>query len=460
MPDYSGLKYLFTYATGNPNHYRSTYSPALIFACLDPTDTQFRSLETPQTLARHPLVKEVMGDTFFVRYFSGEDEQWHHNHGVQRWVFTLDISSVLRAMDAQEYDSVLLQLGGKPLGSITPRDILDECYLPHKYTMTCLDCATGTTKHAQSEHNCVLKNLLRRYDSGHVITPFVPSSCDLSDIREDHGLVNRETKIDKFVFVSPALTTNTVRSSIRPVHNHDFKGIQDASDERADAQHERRRFVRFQEEVCPTCSMHTPCRRTRSETSQRYCSGPYPPEKEIIDEILSNVTIPFSNAQLRTLLAHSGFLSKRYHRRIVSGTFGMDGNTLVYRIRRKTKPYRHDDAAQFNNYREAIKFLRKHNEEASSHYLPPMTRELKAVLCELASHERSPRNHYYWRTVEYPVLYIRCFGGVFRTTYSYHGRGTTGFGMEVRTLQDVYNHFERLSFGPHRKHELARSSRW
>lgn len=462
MPDYTQLKYLFTYAQGDNR--RFGYSPALIFVCLDPSDTQFHNRETPLTIARHPLVKEIMGDTFFVQYFDGgEAELRHCNRGVQRWVFFKDIAGVLRSMDTGSHDNLLLQIEGKPLGTVTPQNILDNCYLPHKYAMTCMDCATGSSsnKHSQSEHNCILKNSLQRYESGRVITTSLPSSINLQDIREDFELVNRKTQIDKFVFISPVLTADGIPSPVRPVHAHDFTRIQEYSDRRSDGQHERHRFVRFQEEVCPTCSMRAPCMKTRADYSRRSCPGPYPTDqKEIVEEILSNVRIPFSNAQLRFLLAHSGILYKRYKRRIVAGTFGMDGNELCYRIRHKTKPYAYHDAFRFNNFREASKFLREHNESIETKYLPPFTRELKAILCELASHDASPRCHYYWRTVSYPLLYIQAYGRGFRTTYSYQGRGTTGFGMSVNTLTDIYENFEYFNFSYSRSHELARSSRY
>lgn len=462
MPDYSSLKYLFTYAAGDTGYYGT--SPALIFACTDMSDESFKSLETPMTLARHPLVKEIMGDVYFVKFYAGGEQQlWNHDRNVQRWVFSLEMRDVLVSMDEKNHDSVLLKTEGKPLGAVTTRDILDACYLPHKYTMSCLDCATASLseKHVESDHNCYLKRSVRRYNTGHVRSTCLASSCDLSEIREDHDLVNRQTKIDKFVFISPALTREGVPQMVRKVSEHDFCGIQDVSDARSEGQHERKRFVRFQEEVCPTCSMQLPCERYRAEHSRRYCSGPYPTDsKEIVEEILSNVTIPFSNAQIRTLFAHSGILEKRYRRRIVAGTFGMDGSCLVFRIRHKTKPWGHDDAEQFNNFREANKFLRAYSRDPSTHFVTPLTRERKALLCELASHDHSPRNHYDWRTVCYPLLYIRDFGGVLRTTYSYHGKGTTGFGMEIKSLTDIYQNFEGFNYGTSRSHELARSSRW
>ncbi len=462
MPDYSNIKHMFTYASSDLRYGRGT-SPALIFACLDPHDEKFSSIETPMTLSRHPLVREVMGDVYFVKYFDGnEGELWHHNREVRRWVFTLEMKDVLQSMDDGNYDAVLIKMEGKQLGAVTPKGIVDSCYLPHKYTKMCLECATSTVseKHLQSPHNCFLKNSMRRYASGHILSTCIPSSVDLGDLREDMELVNRETTIDQFTYISPALTEGGVPDMVRPAHNHDFTNVQEVSDQRAEAQHERRRYVRFQAEVCTTCCVQKSCERYEHEHTRRWCSGPYPTDRvEVIDSILDQAMIPFSNPQLRYLLANSGIFPRRYNRRIIAGTFEIMDNTLVFAIRHKTSPWPHNDAAVFENIRDARKFIKKYGHDHAPRHVPDMTRECRAILCEAASHYSSPRNNYHWRSVSYPLLYIAPWGAGIKLQYSYHGKGLAGFGMTLDRLEQVYDNFQMFRFCDHLNHDLSRRGR-
>lgn len=452
MLNYREIPFMFTYAVAT-KRWRDT-SPALIFACTDKAQQEeFEDVVTVYELAKHPLVKSIMGNTYFVRFISKSND-------TPKWIFHLDIQQVLTGIDARDHTKILLKIKDKSLGEISTKQILAECYLPQKYSMSCNECITKvhTPEQAASKHNCILKQMIPFAGTHYDRNPVINNGIYVKDLAEDFGLKHGKTKINEFVYISPVMTGRPgILQKIRPIEDHFFDRVQEAANCRAGAQRERKRYSDFRKEVCSTCGVHKTCENNFDDRSRRFCKGPYPKnQKEIIQKIVQNTRNPFTVPQLRYLLANSGILPKRYNRFIVAATLTMYNNQLCFAIRRKTKPHAYDNILYTSDFREARTLIQKYGNDFNGKNIAPLTQERLAILYEAANRDYSPTYRNNWRTTSYPVLYIESDGKSFRVNYSYHGRGLCWFDMELNSIQDIYLNFECFTFLSKEYHSLRK----
>jgi hypothetical protein len=454
MVDYQNIPYMFTYATSSISAYNS---PALIFACLhEPLWEEFIDKKTALKMSEHPLIKDIMGNNYLVSLVQNIDKN------IPKWVFHLNLRAVLTLMDKGEHEKILLKIGDNPLGTLSTKQILDQCYLPHKYTQSCVECATSscTPEQAASEHNCIFKQLVQHSPSGYrkhaVITR---NGISLENLAKEFKLEHRKTKINDFVYISPTMTgIHQVPAKVREVSDHFFSEIQKSADCRSEAQQERKRYSDFQKEVCPTCGVYKTCENNLGDRSRRFCKGPYPKDqKEMVQTIIQNARNPFTIPQLCYLLANSGTLPKRYNHFLVSATLSMYQKQLVFAIRRNTKPDFRNDLIVTSDFQEARALIQKYGNDLTGKYIKPLTQERLAILYEAASRDYSPTHRGYWRTTSYPVLFIESNGDRFVVNYSYQGRGVCGFDMTLNSIQDIYLNFERFTFLLQNYHSLRKN---
>jgi len=461
MLDYANTPLMFTYATSS-NRWSTYQSPAIIFACMDASQhKEFKDISTVYKLAEHPLVKKIMGDTYFVRFTSYTKKQYSNlSEDIPKWIFHLDIQNVLENMDAGNHEKICLKLEDKDIGSVSTKQIFDECYLPQKYSMSCKECTTAnhTPEQADSEHNCILKQMISYSKSNMYNNPVINNGISPDSLAEDFELKHGITKIDDFVYISPAMTGGAgVHQRVRGITEHFFTAIQEAADCRAEAQQERKRYVAFQKEVCTDCGVQKTCGTTFGDGTRRSCRGAYPKDqKEIVSKINDGVINPFTAFQLRYLLANSGTLSKRYNRCIVTTALIMRDNTLHFTLRRNTQPGAHNDINLFSDFKKAHEFILKHGNDMNGKYIAPLTPERLAILYEATSHVYSPTYVGTWHSTSYPVLYIEPYLQGFRINYSYHGRGACGFNMTLNSIQDIYSNFGHFTYLEKDPHVLRR----
>ena len=461
MVDYSKISYMFTYATSSTSG--QPRSPALIFTCMEESQQEeFTDTATPMKLAEHPLVKSIMGDTYFVEFISHTKKQWSALQGaVPKWVFHLNFRRILAGMDEKKYEEILLKMEDKPLGTGTLKQIMDSCYLPHKYVMSCTDCATSSYSKEQevSDHDCIIKQIVQRTaPKGYRWNSSIDNGVNTEELAEDFELKNGKTQINDFVYISPAMTGGAgIHARVRGISKHFFTEIQGAADCRSEAQVERKRFKDFREKVCITCGVHKTCEQYSHEYSQRTCEGPYPKDqKEMVRTIIQGVKNPFTVPQIRYLLANSGLFYKRYKRCIVYGTLSTDPQGICFAIRRKTCPWARNDMKIFTNFKEAQQFIKEYGSDSQDKYITPLTKELLATLYEAVYYNYSPTYTGRWRSTSYPVLYIEPYLSGFRVNYSYHGKGTCGFTMKLNSIQDIYENFGYYRFLEKVQHSLRK----
>jgi len=339
---------------------------------------EFKDISTAYKLAEHPLVKKIMGDTYFVKFKSYTKKQYSsQSEDIPKWIFHLDIQNVLENMDAGNHENICLKLENKDIGSVSTKQIFDECYLPQKYSMSCKECiaANHTPEQAASEHNCILKQMVPYAKSNYVRSTVLNNGVSTENLVEDFGFKHGITKIDDFVYVSPAMTGGAgVHQRVRGITEHFFSAIQEAADCRAEAQQERKRYVAFQKEVCTDCGVKDTCSINFGDGTRRSCRGPYPKDqKEMVSKIIDGVINPFTAFQLRYLLANSGTLSKRYNRCIVTTALIMRDTTLHFALRRNTRPWAHSDMILFSDFKEAHEFILKHGNDMNGKYIAPLT---------------------------------------------------------------------------------------
>ena len=461
MFDYSQIPLMFTYATSSTSG--QSRSPALIFACMDKSlQEEFTNITTPLKLAEHPVVKTIMGDTYFVEFISDTRKRWSSiSESVPKWCFHLNYKQVLSSMDKGNYEEVLLKINEEPLGTVTLKQIIDSCYLPHKYTMPCTECATDscTDEQAASEHNCDIKQMIQQLirKNGHWPTA-LSAEVDTKELAEDFKLKHGKTQIDDFVYISPAMTGGPgIHARVRGISEHFFTQIQDAADCRSGAQIERKRFKDFKEKVCTTCGVHETCDQSSTEYQQRSCRGPYPKDqKDMVRTITQGTTNPFTIPQTRYLLANSGLLTKRYKRCIVYATLSTNPHGICFAIRRKTKPWSRDDVEIFTNFKEAQQFIKKYGDDYPGDDVLPFTRERIAILYETLIRNYSPTYRGNWRSTSYPVLYVEPYFSGFQVNYSYHGKGSCGFTMKLTSIQDIYENFGCYLYLEKEQHNLKK----
>jgi hypothetical protein len=452
---------MFTYATSSTSVYNS---PALIFACLhEPLWEEFIDKKTAFKLSEHPLIKDIMGNNYFVSLVQNATNTWPHiDEDIPKWVFHLNLRTILTAMDKGEHEKILLKTGDDPLGTLSTKQILDQCFLPHKYIQSCVECATSscTPEQAASEYNCVLKQLAQHISPGYKRhTAVISSGVSSENLAEEFNLKHRKTKINDFVYISPAMTgIHQIPTKVREVSQHFFSEIQKSANCRLEAQQERKRYSDFQKEVCPTCGVYKTCENNFNDRSRRFCKGPYPKDqKEIVQHIVRNTRNPFTIPQLRYLLANSGTLPKRYNRFLVSATLSMHQKQLVFAIRRNTKPDFRNDLIVTSDFQEARTLIQKYGNDLTGKYIEPLTQERLAILYEAVSRDYSPTYRGSWRTTSYPVLYIKSDNSNFRIIYSYNGRRECWFGMELKSIQDIYLNFECFTFLSKKSHDLRKN---
>ena len=469
MPDYSNLKRVFTVG-GESEYYRNNNRPLLLFATLDPNDKDFYSPSVPIELSQTELVKEAMGESYFV--YPGHDGDY------PLWVFSLGLLDFVDSMEdpSSSERPILLKYRDQPLKVVDPAEISRECPLPQSLILGCNDCLVKSTK--RSSMDCFVKSLVMDkrdaagdsklfWYSGDIPKFVTEHSINYLDSEIDDGnLVNGETVVGGFTYISPSMTAyRMVSPRFRDLSEHSFTNMEDRSEERSMARKETGRFSRFLKEECPKCVYMEKCHSYQNEHHHRGCSGPQTMTiSQIADSILERVECPFTNSQLRYLLANSGRLHKRYDRCIAVGTLHVDSNRVSYRIRRKTKPQSFYDMAEFRNFRDAHKFLREYGNDMCApypSYMPRLTRELKAAMFSALSMQESPRFRLNWGFTTYPLSYaLPEFGNAINLVYSYNdGSGPITWNSTViRSLLGVYQAFGEipLFYDPHESSPLRR----
>jgi hypothetical protein len=285
-------------------------------------------------------------------------------------------------------------------------------------------------------------------------------------LAELHGeLQSRKSKLGGFTYVGPALTSEVViASAFRPLDEHDFRYVERNTECRKDAQTERNRYKNFRKEVCPDCAFEAICKHDTSYNT-RSCKGAYAKtETDIAKEILSNVSVPFTEKQLLYLLYNSGELEKRYNRRKYTATLCISHKfpgKIQFCLIRNTKPSWYDDKnIIIDTFEEAKEILEKYG----NYQLPPesicLTPIQKATLFELLAQQESPRERTGWHSTVYDTLCTSLYRRnipTFEQRYSWGGgRGLLPWSVHVENLADIYENFATLKFASKNRNSLRR----
>jgi len=184
-------------------------------------------------------------------------------------------------------------------------------------------------------------------------------------------------------------------------------------------------------------------------------------------EVLNKVHIPFTDEELSYLLAYSGEVPKRYNRCIYWTTFGVEDQVLKFGIHRRTQPW--SNISYFNGMAEAENFIEKYFVrengsfiERQTHLPIPLHPEMKAVLIELSSHDRSPVHRGKWRHTTYPQVGVTLrYNSLLECHFAMDsGREVAWFTAEASTLEGVYSNWEYFHYINQAEHKDSRSRRW
>jgi len=323
-------------------------------------------------------------------------------------------------------------------------DIYYSCTLPQKSIIGCKGCFES----GDNPRDCAIKKLVLTEGEATIGEAF-------------KNLKNRVSRIAGFTYISPRLTlAEDFGKTFRLPEDHDFSVIDYKSQQIQKGIQERKRFNKFEKEVCSQCFVADTCLRQRDKHSRRWCSGPYPISSgDAVVEILNKVHIPFTDAELNYLLLNAYELNKRYNSCKYWTTFAVESKELKFGIVRHTKPW--NGVETFADFAEAKTFIEKYGKDIeASHKGVPVNPELKAVLIELAGHRTSPTHRGKWRSTQYYALGITYYAREeLRLNFSLgNGRGTAWFNAEAKTLEDVYHHWEDFHWVSHTHHRLSRRS--
>lgn len=407
----------------------SAGDPDLIFSSLDPTDR----IATPQTLKliqNHPLVHQIVGYPNIVYTY---DDALPYQ--IIRVTSIMDNTIAAQLPAAKKEDYIYVNSTPLETANISLAQIYDKCALPHKYALGCNACIRLNSE--ELPDSCVLHDMANAGIHAEHSNEYSPVD-DPSDY-----LQSSVTTIGPFTYISPTLTrTEHFSKKERTISCHDFSAVTRRSADAANGGKESQRIHRFKAANCTRCLVRATC--DAEGDSKQYCKGAYfQTEKEATADILEAVHVPFTRAQIKHLLAHSGPLAKRYNRRLYHLTFHATYRELNFGLRRTTATY--FDFEPFATYKDAVKVINEYGyEEGSSRYRSKLTNHSLALLIALSAQTDSPRRRNNWRTFTYPKLGIEPSYEGYTLAYARGKEGYLPWKTTITKLEDVYSNWRDI----------------
>lgn len=399
----------FTYAltTGE----RSSGRPTLVF---ENGENDFKIEE----VVKDPKFKEVFGDLPVLAFTT------HYGNLIVTPKLPIEAFDWL---DRAQKDENIWSIGsdGK-IDHVNMHECYYSCLRPQKLIVGCVECAKTEE---EGPADCRLKQLLH-------FDPSYPEPNYLSPSDMLRQFKSRKTTLAGYTFVGPRLTADEAfPETFRNPGRHDFSYVDENSERIRKALQERKRIDQFETNECPGCLVKEHCGRSNA----KYCQGPHAvTQREAEREIIKHLDTPYTRRELTFLMNHTGELGKRYGRCKYYAVLENDGGTLLWGLRRKTRPYK--SVINFKEFKEAKEVIEKY--KVPNNDYGKITPTLLASWIEMSGRQCSPCNRGRWHRTTYPRAYLQRCGGGLTAYFSWSSRGMLlPWNQEITKPQDVYKYY-------------------
>lgn len=316
-------------------------------------------------------------------------------------------------------------ISGEGYQLVNPRQIQDDCTLPHRMILGCQECIDEPEN---PELHCRIKKWHLELKEQRV-PPEVTE--------ELNGWKNLDHQIGEHTFVRPSYAHDRFpfASKLLDITDISFNHVKTNIEMRKDAALARSQRRNFEKKVCSTCLVQRQCPSTRP----KWCDGAYDKtEEEYYDHILDVSAVPFTNAQLSYLLSNSGRLENRFNKKEAYLSFRYrDGLQFMLGY------VRTGDEVPLT-YKQAVKVIQQYGHENLMKHR--MTKKMKAMLIAMSSLTSSPTRKSRWHSTSYPVRFLQFEYGAYYQYFFWRRGGIASWHFRADNLLDIYRAHERLPF--------------